>query len=115
MRLAVVAIVFTAVVAATPYPWAAPQGSLVTETKPKPNRTKVNRTRKNPHKEPTPTFKLGCDCAKPIIPMNLLSANERCLMEHASAMGCYIGSKGGCPSPAPACGLGVLPVVPFAN
>ena len=23
-------------------------------------------------------------------------------MEHAAAMGCYLGSKGGCPSPAPA-------------
>lgn len=34
--------------------------------------------------------------------MNLLSANEKCLMKHAAEMGCYMSSKGGCPSPAPA-------------
>jgi hypothetical protein len=58
-------------VAASPYPWAMPQASA------KPGKpTKVNRTRKNQHKEPTPVFKTPCDCAKPIVPMNLLTANE---------------------------------------
>ncbi|KAF1912935.1 hypothetical protein BDU57DRAFT_458000 [Ampelomyces quisqualis] len=113
MRLAIVAIVFATVVAANPHPWAAPQASLVPSASGKPNRPqKGNRTRHH-HHEPTPTFKTPCKCAKPIIPMNLLNANEKCLMQHAAAMGCYIGSKGGCPSPAPACGLGVLDAIPY--
>ena len=43
----------------------------------------------------------------PIVPMNLLSANEKCLMKQAAAMGCYMSSKGGCPSPAPAVSMNV--------
>ncbi|KAH7084382.1 hypothetical protein FB567DRAFT_80664 [Paraphoma chrysanthemicola] len=112
MKLIIIAVAFAAVVAATPHPWAAPQASLL----PTPSRTqKGNRTRKNPHKEPVPTFKTGCECAKPIVPLNLLSVKERCLMEHAAAMGCYLGSGGSCPSPAPACGLGILDGVPFTH
>tara|TARA_R110002003_G_scaffold822_2_gene21637 strand:- start:19819 stop:20112 length:294 start_codon:yes stop_codon:yes gene_type:complete len=77
MKLAIIAVVSVAVVTATPYPWAAPQASLV----PTPSRTHNgthggNGTRKNPHKEPVPTFKTECECAKPIVPLNLLNANE---------------------------------------
>ncbi|KAI4699083.1 hypothetical protein J4E81_004974 [Alternaria sp. BMP 2799] len=49
----------------------------------------------------------------PVVPMNLLSTNEKCLMKHAAEMGCYMSSNGGCPSPAPACGLGPLPGIPM--
>lgn len=92
-------ILFVTAAVATPYPWAAPQASLA----PTPSGVrKHNRTHRNRHKEPTPTFKEGCECAMPVVPMNLLSANERCLMKQAAAMGCYLSSKGGCPSPAPA-------------
>lgn len=33
---------------------------------------------------------------------------QKCLMDHAAAMGCYLGSKGGCPSPAPAVSHNVI-------
>ncbi|KAG9195383.1 hypothetical protein G6011_00504 [Alternaria panax] len=103
-------IFFAAAVLATPYPWAAPQASIA----PTPSGTrKHNRTHKNRHKESTPTFKEGCECTMPVVPINLLSANEKCLMKQAAAMGCYMSSKGGCPSPAPACGIGPLPGVPM--
>ncbi|CAA9960519.1 hypothetical protein P3342_006015 [Pyrenophora teres f. teres] len=69
---------------------------------------KHNHTR---HKEHTPTFKETCNCQLPVIPANLLSANERCLMKQAAQMGCFMSSNGGCPSPAPACGLGPLPTL----
>ncbi|KAF2818851.1 hypothetical protein CC86DRAFT_151440 [Ophiobolus disseminans] len=115
MKLTLIALVFAAVVTATPHPWAAPQASLVPTPSRGRNRTHKNRTHKNPHKEPTPTFQAPCECPKPIVPMNLLSENERCLMEHATAMGCYLKAKGGCPSPAPACGLGVLPAIPYTH
>ncbi|KAF1850606.1 uncharacterized protein K460DRAFT_18255 [Cucurbitaria berberidis CBS 394.84] len=113
MRTFLVALILAVAVSATPYPWAQPQASLVPVHSGKPGKhhnatKKGNRTRKNPHKEPTPTFKLGCDCARPIVPMDLLNENEKCLMNHAAAMGCYLGSKGGCASPAPACGLEIL-------
>ncbi|CAO2653596.1 Nn.00g030070.m01.CDS01 [Neocucurbitaria sp. VM-36] len=113
MRTSLVALVFAVSISASPYPWAEPQASLVPTVSDTPGghhngSGKGNRTHKNPHKEPTPTFKLACDCARPIVPMNLLSENEKCLMNHAAAMGCYLGSKGGCPSPTPACGLGIL-------
>jgi hypothetical protein len=70
----------------------------------------------------------------PIVPKGLLDENERCMMQHAAKMGCYLGSKGGCASPAPAvsciplcgvweecvhrtdgpqCGLGPLPGSPL--
>jgi hypothetical protein len=98
-------ILFATAALATPYPWAAPQGSIA----PAPSGTrKHNRTHRNRHKEPTPTFKKGCECAMPVVPMNLLSANEKCLMKHAAQMGCYMSSKGGCPSPAPAVSMSVM-------
>ncbi|KAF2023958.1 hypothetical protein EK21DRAFT_79741 [Setomelanomma holmii] len=116
MKVAIVAIVFATVVAANPYPWAAPQASVLPAPSSTHNGThKGNRTRKNPHKEPIPTFTTGCECQKPVVPINLLDANERCLMEHAAAIGCFIGSGGSCPSPAPACGLGVLDATPFTH
>ncbi|KAF2747858.1 hypothetical protein M011DRAFT_477025 [Sporormia fimetaria CBS 119925] len=60
------------------------------------------RTRRpRPHKEPTPTFKTvkPCECIKPIIPINLLTARERCEMDYAHQMACYFTAQGGCPSP----------------
>jgi hypothetical protein len=76
MRVAFIAIVCAAVVAATPYPWAAPRASLVPSPK-KHNRTqRGNKTRIHHHHEATPTFKQPCECAKPIVPVNLLNTNE---------------------------------------
>jgi hypothetical protein len=128
MRFALVAVVFATVVAANPFPWAAPQASIVPSAK-KPNRTQRGNRTSHHHHEPTPVFKQPCNCPKPIVPINLLTANEvsaelssssptngksqRCLMEHAAALGCYIGSKGGCPSPAPACGLTARNAIPY--
>ncbi|OAL47625.1 hypothetical protein IQ07DRAFT_589813 [Pyrenochaeta sp. DS3sAY3a] len=111
MRLLLALLAAALAVSASPFAWAEPQASIAPSPSGLPSSNgsrKGNRTRKNPHREPTPTFKLQCDCVKPIVPMNLLSENEKCLMNHAAAMGCYLGSTGGCPSPAPACGLGVL-------
>lgn len=68
-------ILFAATALATPYPWAAPQASLVPHPKHNATHPKGNRTHK-PHREPTPTFKQKCNCPKPIIPLNLLSENE---------------------------------------
>lgn len=78
MKLTTIAIVCATVVTATPYPWARPQAAdvAVASTRPHDKYHKLNRTKKNPHKEPTPTFKLACNCAKPIVPVNLLTANE---------------------------------------
>ncbi|KAH7385315.1 hypothetical protein DE146DRAFT_197543 [Phaeosphaeria sp. MPI-PUGE-AT-0046c] len=115
MRFEIIALVFATVVAATPHPWAAPQASLVPTASSKPNRTHRGNRTSHHHHERTPTFKQPCDCPKPIVPMDLLSANEKCLMNHANSMGCYIGSKGGCPSPAPACGLGILNAIPYTH
>jgi hypothetical protein len=96
MRAALLAL-FVSLALATPHPWAAPAAaSSVVPTPVQRNRTHHH------HHEKTPTFKEPCECAMPIVPMNLLSANEKCLMKHAAQMGCYLGSKGGCPSPAPA-------------
>ncbi|KAH9871165.1 hypothetical protein J1614_006741 [Plenodomus biglobosus] len=111
MKTAFVAILLIAAVSANPFAWAAPQAGAVASASAAPKR-KGNRTHHH-HKEPTPTFRQTCQCQMPVIPANMLSANEKCLMEHAAAMGCYLGSKGGCASPAPACGLGPLKGVPL--
>jgi hypothetical protein len=76
MKLTLIALVFAAVVAATPHAWAEPQGSLVPTPSGTRNKPHKNRTRHHVHKEPTPTFKESCECPKPIVPVNLLSANE---------------------------------------
>ncbi|KAI4650055.1 uncharacterized protein J4E78_008337 [Alternaria triticimaculans] len=103
-------ILFATAALATPYPWAAPQASIAPAHS---GTRKHNRTHNHRHKEPTPTFKEPCKCAMPVVPMNLLTTNEKCLMKHAAEMGCYMSSNGGCPSPAPACGLGPLPGIPM--
>jgi hypothetical protein len=72
MKITLAALLCAAVVAATPHPWAA-QASVSPSSRP---HAKGNKTHKHTHKEPTPVFKEPCDCQKPIIPMNLLSANE---------------------------------------
>lgn len=81
MRVALIAVLFAAAASANPFAWAAPQASLVPTASGTPGRhgngsRKGNRTHRNPHKEPTPTFKLGCECPKPVVPVNLLSENE---------------------------------------
>ncbi|KAF1835924.1 hypothetical protein BDW02DRAFT_483763, partial [Decorospora gaudefroyi] len=102
--LATIFLIATAL--ASPHAWAAPQAATVVPTPVKSNRTHRHH---HHHKERTPTFKQPCNCQMPIIPVRILTENERCLMKHAAQMGCYMSSKGGCPSPAPACGLGPLP------
>jgi hypothetical protein len=84
MRLALLAIVFATAVAAKPWPWAAPAASLVPSASGKAPHNKTHRGNRTTHHhhEQTPTFKMACDCQKPIVPMNLLSENEvstRCL------------------------------------
>ncbi|KAF1936229.1 hypothetical protein EJ02DRAFT_387755 [Clathrospora elynae] len=101
--------VFTTFALAKSFPSAQPAARTV----PTPAGGRSRNQTHHHHHERTPTFTTPCDCPKPIVPYDLLSANERCLMEQAAAMGCYLGSKGGCPSPAPACGLGPLPGLPL--
>ncbi|KAF2122312.1 hypothetical protein BDV96DRAFT_141657 [Lophiotrema nucula] len=110
MRLAIVVAALVAAVTASPHPWAEAQFETViaTTTAPsssihtrRPNATGTGRH--NPHKEPTPTFKLGCDCAKPIIPVDQFTPAEKCEFEYGAAMGCYFRAQGGCPSPTLAC------------
>ncbi|USP75505.1 hypothetical protein yc1106_02779 [Curvularia clavata] len=101
------ALLFTTATLASPYAWAEPQSNVPSSASSrKPNRTHHRH-------EKTPTFRQPCKCADPIVPMNLLDENEKCMMKYAAAMGCYLSSKGGCPSPAPACGLGPLPGSPM--
>lgn len=81
MRVSLIALVFVATVAASPWPWAQPQADLAPAAtasgKPKRNAThKLNRTKTHHHKEPTPAFKEACDCPDPIVPVNILSDNE---------------------------------------
>ncbi|KAF2870737.1 hypothetical protein BDV95DRAFT_607873 [Massariosphaeria phaeospora] len=100
MRVAIIAFALVASVAASPFANAEPQAATPIATS-STNGTRATPTRgghRNPHKEPTPTFKLGCNCAKPVIP-GQLTGNEKCLFEFAAAMGCYYGARGGCPSP----------------
>lgn len=80
MRVAIIAVLFAIGVSDNPFAWAAPQASVVPVANGVPG-YKFNRTRQgnhthNLHKEATPTFKQGCDCATPIVPVNLLSLNE---------------------------------------
>jgi hypothetical protein len=74
MRLAIFAVVFAAVVAANPYPWAKPAASIAPT--PKQNRTSRGNRTHHHHHEKTPTFKQPCECQKPVVPINLLTANE---------------------------------------
>ena len=71
-------LVFAAAVAASPFALdknaavtsAASKGSAVPSAS-------ASRTRHhNHHKEPTPTFKLACNCKKPIIPAGQMNAKE---------------------------------------
>jgi hypothetical protein len=75
MRFAFVAVVFATAVAANPFAWAAPQASVLPSAG-KPNRTHRGNRTSHHHHEPTPVFKQPCDCPKPIVPINLLTANE---------------------------------------
>jgi hypothetical protein len=68
MKLTLLALACASIVAATPHPWAA-QASVVASHK-------GNKTHKHTHHEPTPVFKEPCECLKPVIPENLLSAKE---------------------------------------
>ncbi|RMZ71859.1 hypothetical protein GMOD_00009206 [Pyrenophora seminiperda CCB06] len=99
-------LVFATTALASPHVFA-PRASVAPQASSGGSR-KHNHTR---HKEHTPTFKETCNCKLPVIPANLLNANERCLMKQAAQMGCFMSSNGGCPSPAPACGLGALPTL----
>jgi len=76
MRLEIIAIVFATVVAAKPWPWAAPAASLGPTANAPPNKTHRGNRTKHHHHEHTPTFKEPCNCPQPIVPMNLLSENE---------------------------------------
>lgn len=85
MRVPFVALALVAAVAASPFPWAMPQfEGTISAIAPTPTQGRNGSSRgnatatghHNPHKEPTPTFKLGCDCAKPIIPVDQLSPTE---------------------------------------
>ncbi|KAF2792741.1 hypothetical protein K505DRAFT_338394 [Melanomma pulvis-pyrius CBS 109.77] len=110
MRIPILAFALVAAVTASPFPWA--QEAQVTEI-PNPssgvngsvpaNATTTRENNHNPHREPTPTFKLGCECAQPIIPIDQLSPSEKCQFEFAFRMGCYYRAQGGCASPTLAC------------
>ncbi|KAF2010407.1 hypothetical protein BU24DRAFT_472575 [Aaosphaeria arxii CBS 175.79] len=106
MHISVVVLAFAAAVAASPYPWAQPQvtdiPALPTNNGTEPPNATTTR-HQNPHKEPTPTFKLSCECPKPIIPVDQLTPAEKCEFEFGAAMACYYRAQGGCPSPTLAC------------
>ena len=91
-------LVFATTALASPHVFA-PRASVVPQGTNGGDSRKRNHTH---HKEHTPTFKKKCNCQLPVIPANLLSANERCLMKQSAQMGCFMSSNGGCPSPAPA-------------
>lgn len=79
MRLTLLA--FATAVAASPFPWAVPDAvtSALPAASAPANGSSTNATRthhRNPHKEPTPTFKLGCNCEKPVVPVDMLSETE---------------------------------------
>ncbi|KAF2187881.1 hypothetical protein K469DRAFT_748729 [Zopfia rhizophila CBS 207.26] len=108
MKVPFITLAFGAIATASPFPWAEPTAvpAQTTGAALAPNGTNgthpVNATRSgrhNPHKEPTPTFKLACECPKPIVPNDLLSTAEKCEFMYAAAMGCYYRAQGGCPSP----------------
>ncbi|XP_014556445.1 hypothetical protein COCVIDRAFT_99756 [Bipolaris victoriae FI3] len=99
-------LLFTTTALASPYAWAEPQANVPSNNN---NGRKPNRTHRH---EKTPTFKEPCKCVDPIVPMNLLNENEKCMIKYAARMGCYMSSKGGCPSPPPSCGLGPLRGIP---
>ncbi|KAF2196598.1 hypothetical protein GQ43DRAFT_382902 [Delitschia confertaspora ATCC 74209] len=91
----------------TASPFAHPAAPTAIPTTNGTNSTEPTKTRwhHNPHKEPTPSFKQNCDCAKPIVPIDLLTPAEKCEFEYAAAMGCYYRAQGGCPSPTLAVSL----------
>jgi hypothetical protein len=79
MRFALLAFALAAVVAASPY--AAEAGVEAATTTLASASTTANATRthhghRNPHKEPTPTFKTSCDCEKPVIPAGVFNDKE---------------------------------------
>ncbi|KAF2279272.1 uncharacterized protein EI97DRAFT_439648 [Westerdykella ornata] len=109
MRFSLVALALALVAAVAAYPHAEPQfeGPIVTAVPVTPSpsasgRPRPTRTRKHkPHKEPTPTFKpvKPCECIKPIIPVNQLTAKEKCEFEYAHNMACYFRTDGACQKP----------------
>jgi hypothetical protein len=81
MRFGIVAFVLTAVVAASPFAAEAGVGVEAATTTLAASSTTANATRthhghRNPHKEPTPTFKTSCDCERPVIPAGVFNDKE---------------------------------------
>ena len=75
MHIPLFFLVFVAV-AANPFPYAEPEvteAPAETDLLPEPN---ITSGHKNPHKEPTPTFKLPCECPAAIVPINQLTPEE---------------------------------------
>ncbi|ORY18499.1 hypothetical protein BCR34DRAFT_319639 [Clohesyomyces aquaticus] len=105
MRVTIVALALAASVVASPFQWARAEVTGIAISPNKTNGThhptNASGGHHNPHKEPTPSFILSCECPKPIVPVDLLSPSERCEFEWAHKMGCYYRAQGGCPSPAP--------------
>jgi len=76
MRITIFALWFTVAVSANPFAWAAPQAGAAPSASTV-SKKKQNGTHRHHHhyKEPTPTFKLRCDCKTPVVP-NLLNPSE---------------------------------------
>lgn len=78
MRVALLIAAIAAAATASPFPWADAAAATSVASMPVPsNGTSPTRTgHHNPHKEPTPTFKTGCNCQKPIMPIDMLTEDE---------------------------------------
>jgi hypothetical protein len=85
MRVLFIALALAATTTASPFAWAEPQIGDLATTAIAPTATKNSSHHRgnatgtghhNPHKEPTPTFKLGCNCEKPIVPVDQLTPAE---------------------------------------
>lgn len=73
-------LVFATAAAASPFPLDknAAVTSAVSSLSAAPTASASPTRHHNHHKEPTPTFKLACNCQKPIIPAGQMNAKEVC-------------------------------------
>ncbi|KAF2651186.1 hypothetical protein K491DRAFT_696658 [Lophiostoma macrostomum CBS 122681] len=102
MRVAICVFVLAAAVAASPFLDADATITAPASLPSNGTHHRHNGTH-NPHREPTPTFKQECNCPAPIIPVDQLSAAQKCEFQYAHNMACFYRAQGGCPSPTLAC------------
>ncbi|KAF1976486.1 hypothetical protein BU23DRAFT_565658 [Bimuria novae-zelandiae CBS 107.79] len=99
MRLTLLAL--ATAITATPFLWAenAAVTTPISSISAIPTRNATRTRHHNHHKEPTPTFKLECNCQKPIIPVGQINPKELCEYNYFLNMACFHQAQGGCASP----------------